>query len=561
MTGDRARFPTPETLDATRGQGDELGQSGPLHARLASLLRQKIVDREWPSGMALPSEAELMEQFCMSRGTVRRALSSLVQDGYIVTRKGSGSFVAEGGLPRPATRRPLSFAALFRERGLRFTTRVLSQSVMGAPRNVAIHLGVGEGSPVLFLRRIRSVGARPLVCQESWESLRPCPGLERADFTEESLFDAVERTSGRHIGSSVVHYSSQRVGRAHAPLLASEPESSTLVLEQDICLTDGTPIEWSVTWMRPGTPVVGVSVEGPVREAALSVGADGAEGGAGAAALRRELDLRALEVRRGVLEIAHRYPHMPFHLGGALSMAEVVAVLLGHVMHTGADGTPWERRDRLVVSKAHASVALYPALLRAGIISQDDLDRGLFGPDAVLFKHPHRDPGRGIELSGGSLGMGLGYACGLALALRRRQLPARVFCIVGDGECDEGSVWESAAFAGHQRLSNLTVVVDANGMQLDGPTAQVLDNGPLRRKFEAFGFAVAETDGHDVLALARALAAPHEGPLAVVARTVKGRGLSRAENNVAWHDIALAQGDYERARVELGQREEAIRHG
>ncbi|MFC2706177.1 MAG: GntR family transcriptional regulator, partial [Olsenella profusa] len=148
-----------------------------------------------------------------------------------------------------------------------------------------------------------------------------------------------------------------------------------------------------------------------------------------------------------------------------------------------------------------------------------------------------------------------------ALALRRRQLPARVFCIVGDGECDEGSVWESAAFAGHQRLSNLTVVVDANGMQLDGPTAQVLDNGPLRRKFEAFGFAVAETDGHDVLALARALAAPHEGPLAVVARTVKGRGLSRAENNVAWHDIALAQGDYERARVELGQREEAIRHG
>ena len=240
-------------------------------------------------------------------------------------------------------------------------------------------------------------------------------------------------------------------------------------------------------------------------------------------------------------------------------MAEIVAVLLGEVMHTGRDGTPWDERDRLIVSKAHASVALYPMMLKCGLISQDDVDRGLFGPDARLFKHPERDPQRGFEISGGSLGMGLGYAAGLALSLRRKRLPGRVFCVVGDGECDEGSVWESAALIGYKRLANLTVVVDANGMQLDGPTAQILDNGPINRKFAAFGFDVAEVDGHDVIQLADALRNPGDRPRAVVARTLKGHGLSFAEGHAEWHDKALTEELYQQAMRELDAREEAIR--
>ena len=221
---------------------------------------------------------------------------------------------------------------------------------------------------------------------------------------------------------------------------------------------------------------------------------------------------------------------------------------------------PWDERDRLIVSKAHASGALYPMMLKCGLISQDDVDRGLFGPDARIFKHPERDPQRGFEISGGSLGMGLGYAAGLALSLRRKRLPGRVFCVVGDGECDEGSVWESAALIGHKRLANLTVVVDANGMQLDGPTAQILDNGPINRKFTAFGFDVVEVDGHDVIQLADALRNPGDRPRAVVARTRKGHGLSFAEGHAEWHDKALTEGLYQQAMRELDAREEAIRN-
>ena len=274
-----------------------------------------------------------------------------------------------------------------------------------------------------------------------------------------------------------------------------------------------------------------------------------------------QLALRAIDIRRTVAGFAHRYPDMPFHLGGSLSCAEIMAVLLGAVMHTGAGETDeaWERRDRLVLSKGHASLALWPALLQAGLLTQEDLDRGMFGPGAVVGKQPHRDPSRGIELSGGSLGMGLGYASGLALAARRRGLDNRVFCVMGDGECDEGSVWEAASFAGHNTLSALTVIIDANGLQLDGPVRQVLDSGPLTGKFAAFGFDVQQVDGHDVRALRDVLSIRAERPLVVVAHTVKGKGLSFAEGDVKWHDRCLDDDGYRRALDEFAAAEEEVR--
>ncbi|MDI9589998.1 MAG: transketolase [Acidobacteriota bacterium] len=271
-----------------------------------------------------------------------------------------------------------------------------------------------------------------------------------------------------------------------------------------------------------------------------------------------ELALRAISIRRSVVELAHRYPDVPFHLGGSLSCAEIMAVLLGDVMRTGADGTPWEVRDRLVLSKGHASLALWPALVQCGLLSEEDYGRGLFGDDAVIGKQPKRDVSRGIELSGGSLGMGLGYASGLALAARRRGLPSRVYCVMGDGECDEGSVWEAASFAGHNRLGSLTVIVDANGLQLDGPTAQVLDSGPLTSKFAAFGFDVQVVDGHSVRELRDALLMRAERPMAVVARTVKGKGISFAEGNVTWHDHCLDEDGYSRAMTEFAAAEREV---
>ncbi|WP_303132218.1 UTRA domain-containing protein [uncultured Olsenella sp.] len=533
-----------------------LASEGPLHAQLASALRQAIATREWRQGDAIPSESELMARYGLSRGTVRRAIRTLVEEGLLVSRKGSGTFVTEGGLARPSVLRPLSFATLLHERGVAYVTEVLAKEVVEAPRSVASELGIAPSSPALFMRRLRSSGGSPLLCQESWSNLCACPGLDEADFARESLFDAVERCSGRRILRSSVRYLSCPVDEEHAAYLGCDDGDPILVLEQNIQLEDGTPIEWSLTWLGPGQSVAGISFQDD--GAVLLGGGIPPVGAADGRALRRRLELGALGVRRGVAQIAHRYSDTPFHMGGALSMAELVAVLLGDVMRTGRDGTPWERRDRLVVSKAHCSIALYPAMLEAGLICQDDLDRGLFGPEAVLFKHPHRDPARGIETSGGSLGMGLGYAAGLALALRRRGLDSRVFCVVGDGECDEGSIWESAGFAAFRRLDNLTVIVDANGMQLDGSTSDILDNGPIQRKFASFGFEVCEVDGHDVMALRAALRARSARPRVVVARTVKGKGLSFAEMRVEWHDCALDDELYVRAMEELDAREREI---
>lgn len=518
--------------------------SAPMYLRLAGLLREKICLHEWAPGSRIPSEHELMARLDISRGTVRRAISELVDEGLLVQVRGSGTFVSERALSHPAGERPLSFGESLRERGKDFVTHVLEKRVVPAPADVAAHLRIQPGSQVLYLLRVRSVEGRPIICQEGWENLGECPGLADADFSRETAFDAVERCSGRKITWSKVRYSASAAGERAAALGCDEGDP-VLVLRQTIGLADATVIEWGLTWLRAGQEVAGTSVQGDWLPTALAPAPGPAD--------RRRLSAFALDIRRAVVEFAHGTPSIPFHLGGSLSAAEVLAVLYGGVMRTGTDGTPWEQRDRFVLSKAHASLALYPALLHAGLISNEDADRGLLGPNAVLFKHPRRDPARGIETSGGSLGMGLGYACGLAIAASRRGLGSRVFCLVGDGECNEGSVWEAAALAGHLGLSSLTVVVDVNGLQLDGPTAQVLDTGGLAEKFRAFGFEAIEVDGHDVSALWSVLAPSHARPRAVLAHTIKGKGLSFTENCVEWHDNKLTDELYERAVRELGR--------
>ncbi len=547
--------PRPEAAVPLR----EAGTGQLLHELLAKLLRGRIISGEWPAGSRIMSEHALMERYGVSRGTVRRAIGMLVDEGLLVQRKGKGTFVTRSGVAHPGGARPLSFAHALKEQGLAFKTQVLAKEVLPAPAEVAQELGLETGEPVLFMRRVRTVEGRAIVCQESWENLGACPGLADSDFTKESLFDAVERCSGHEIALSNMRSSATCAGKEHGGYLALPAEAPVLLLEQTISLDNHVPIEWSLTWLRSDQSLMGVALQDEMkRPQALAASPRDAE--MLPKQERRRLDLLACDIREGVIKTAERYPDMPFHIGGAFSAAEIYAVLFGAVLHTGKDGTPWEERDRFVLSKAHAAVGLYPALLKAGLISQEDMDKGLFGPDAVLFKHPKRDPARGLETSGGSLGMGLGYAAGLALALRRKKLSSRVFCLVGDGECNEGSTWEAAAFAGHNRLSQLTVIVDANGMQLDGPTAEILDTAPLAQKFAAFGFETVEVDGHDVGALWQVLSSAHDAPRAISAHTVKGKGLSFAAGVAAWHDHGLDRELWDEAEVELAAAREAAAH-
>jgi transketolase len=236
------------------------------------------------------------------------------------------------------------------------------------------------------------------------------------------------------------------------------------------------------------------------------------------------------------------------HIGSALSIADLVAVLWGAVLRD--PGSSSTDRDRFILSKGHACLALYAAMHYRGQL--DDAELATYCRDgSPLGAHPeHVLPG--IDLSTGSLGQGLSVGCGMAYGLRRQGSPARVYVLMSDAECNEGQVWEAAQFAGHHRLGNLTGILDWNGTQALGRTREVLDLDPVADKWRAFGWDVAEADGHDPAELLRVLApAPLEGrPRMVVARTVLGKGVDFMEGQVPWHyrnltaetrDQALAQ--------------------
>lgn len=225
------------------------------------------------------------------------------------------------------------------------------------------------------------------------------------------------------------------------------------------------------------------------------------------------------------------------HLGSALSLLDILAVLFDDVLRYDPSDPAWPGRDRFVLSKGHGCLALYALLADKGFIPVAELD-GVGRPGSRLGGHPEWGKVPGVEFSTGSLGHGLPVGVGFALNARVERSGARVFVLVGDGECNEGSVWEAALMAGKHRLSNLTVLVDYNKMQSFGPTAQVLDLEPLAAKWASFNFAVQEVDGHDHSALRRALGAlplDPDRPSAVICHTIKGKGVAFAEGNPAWH--------------------------
>lgn len=261
-----------------------------------------------------------------------------------------------------------------------------------------------------------------------------------------------------------------------------------------------------------------------------------------------EQDLLSKRIRLGILAESKRAN--VGHIGSALSVADLLAALYGGVLRADSPSDP--ERDRFVLSKGHAALALYVALYATG--RMDGADLASFCTDgSAIATHPEHAV-RWVDFSTGSLGMGLSLAVGAALAARIQASARRVFVLLSDAECNEGSVWEAVMLASHHRLGNVVAIVDVNGQQALGYTRDVLDLAPLRQRWEAFGWDAREVDGHDVEALAGALgetSAVGSRPHVLLARTTFGKGVSYMENEIAWHYLPMSDEQYERALGEL----------
>lgn len=242
------------------------------------------------------------------------------------------------------------------------------------------------------------------------------------------------------------------------------------------------------------------------------------------------------------------------HPGGSLSSADIVTALFFDIMDHSPDRFGSQDRDRFILSKGHAAPIYYAALAESGYFPVEEL-LTLRKLHSRLQGHPSRVKTPGVEMSTGSLGQGLSVANGLALALRLQGLDRKVYCLCGDGEMAEGQIWEAAMFAAHNGLDNVVAIVDRNGLQIDGRTEEVMALEPLGDKWRAFGWNVLYMDGNDMWQVLETLeeARRHRGgPTAIIARTVKGKGVSFMENNVAFHGKAPNQKEYEQAMRELG---------
>jgi len=257
------------------------------------------------------------------------------------------------------------------------------------------------------------------------------------------------------------------------------------------------------------------------------------------------------EIRRLVLDCSKQAN--VGHIGSCLSIAEILGALYADVLRGEPDGSD---RDRFILSKGHAALALYAALVRTGVIERHELDR-FCGEGTELSAHPEHAL-IGVDFATGSLGHGLSYATGAALAARLHGSERRVFVLLSDAECNEGSVWEAAMFSAHHRLANLIAIVDANGQQALGKTRDVLDMEPLVDRWDSFGWNVHEVDGHDAEAIGTTIsglvtsqAAPH----VLLARTTFGKGVSYMEDQLAWHYWPMSDDQYRRAVDEVEQSE------
>ena len=266
---------------------------------------------------------------------------------------------------------------------------------------------------------------------------------------------------------------------------------------------------------------------------------------------KRELHITACKIRMGIIEATHGAK--AGHPGGSLSAADLFTYLYFKELNVDPENPKWEDRDRFVLSKGHAAPGLYAALANRGFFPIEDLST-LRHIDSYLQGHPNMNTVPGVDMSTGSLGQGISCAVGMALGLKHQGKYARVYTLLGDGEIQEGQVWEAMMLASHYKLDNLVVIIDNNGLQIDGEVAKVMSPYPIGAKLAAFGFHVQHIDGHNFDQIEAALEKSKTvtgQPTAIVMKTTKGKGVSYMENNAGWHGKAPNNTEYEQAMTDL----------
>ena len=265
----------------------------------------------------------------------------------------------------------------------------------------------------------------------------------------------------------------------------------------------------------------------------------------------KQLSILACKVRMGIIESTHAAKCG--HPGGSMSATEMFTYLYNKELNVDPANPKWENRDRFVLSKGHCAPGLYAALAYRGFFPVEDLVQ-LRKVGSYLQGHPNMNTVPGVDMSTGSLGQGISTACGMALAAKYQKKDYRVYTLLGDGETQEGQVWEACMFAAHYGLDNLVVIIDNNGLQIDGDITKVMNPYPYKDKLEGFGFHVEAINGHDFQQIEAALntAKTVKGqPCAIVMSTVKGKDVSFMENNAGWHGVAPNDAQYEQAMSEL----------
>ena len=269
----------------------------------------------------------------------------------------------------------------------------------------------------------------------------------------------------------------------------------------------------------------------------------------------KELQILACKVRMGIIESTHAAKCG--HPGGSMSAADMFTYLYFKELNVDPKNPQWEDRDRFVLSKGHTAPGLYTALALRGFFPVEDLIT-LRKVGSYLQGHPNMNSVPGVDMSTGSLGQGISAACGMALSAKLKNKSNRVYTLLGDGEIQEGQVWEACMFAAHYKLDNMVVIVDNNGLQIDGNIADVMSPYPIVDKFLAFGFNTIAIDGHDFDAIEKAFEAARKckgQPTAIVMSTTKGKGVSYMENNAGWHGKAPSDAEFEQAMAELNAAE------
>jgi len=266
-----------------------------------------------------------------------------------------------------------------------------------------------------------------------------------------------------------------------------------------------------------------------------------------------KINKMARQMRRKILDVSHSC-NVNAHIGGGLSIVDIMATLYGAVLKYDLNNPEWVERDRFILSKGHGVLGYYSALLVGGIIAEEVFTTFQTN-ESDLIAHPVMNIKLGIESSNGSLGQGLSMAVGLALAAKKRELNHKVYVLLGNGECNEGAVWEAVMSASHFKLDNLIAIVDNNCMQSDGLSEKIMNCGDFADRWGSFGWDVSSVNGHNIAELYNAFTVGSivDKPKVIIAHTIKGKGVSFMENNNEWHHNRLTKSNYEKALQEIGE--------